>query len=296
MHQRYVPVVQQQQPPPIQGSSRSGPTLLVTPPRGQQPIFITLPRPLPFSIQSPAVESLKVAEHIVLFGDSIIDNARYIPMGAPSVVTQLERAVAGRGWKVTRLAFDGAIMEHVKNIQVPQTPTDATVMVLSVGGNNGLQTLARLKAEFWTTLTSFFQAFRLEYETLLDYMLDTVKNVPLIVCTIYYPQFPQWIISLVSYAGLRILNRIIRSCAQARNIPVLDLWTIFSRREDYANVIEPGVPGGAKIVRNLLFLLDDKNKDVRNRYALYDDATHDDAYEKYVHFDEKRFTSSSSSS
>ncbi len=125
-----------------------------------------------------------MSEHIVLLGDSIIDNGRYVPEGAPDVRTQLIAATRSRGWSVTQRALDGAVMQNVMELQLHQMPPDATVMLLSVGGNDGLHTLAHLKHAPWTTLTTFFSKFRLEYETLLDHMLATVKGVPLVVCTI----------------------------------------------------------------------------------------------------------------
>src|SRR4051812_6637793 len=109
------------------------------------------PPPRSFSASESSMGGRR--EHIILLGDSIIDNGHYIPEDAPNVCTQLRHAVAARGWKVTQLAVDGSLMEHVKNIQLHQMPLDATVMVLSVGGNNGLHTLAHLKRAPWTTLT-----------------------------------------------------------------------------------------------------------------------------------------------
>lgn len=44
--------------------------------------------------------------HVVLLGDSIFDNGRYVP-GGPSVIAHLRKALPD-GWRATLLARDGA--------------------------------------------------------------------------------------------------------------------------------------------------------------------------------------------
>lgn len=233
-------------------------------------------------------------EHILLLGDSIIDNTTYVPDGAPNVITQLSEAIkTRRGWRTTQRARDGAIMAHVSQEQLYQLPADTTVILLSVGGNDGLRALAKLRKAPWQTMTTFFSQFRLEYEALLDQIKKDYPRVALVVCTIYLPQFASWWLYTVGYVGVRTINSIIRSVAEARRVPVIDLWTIFSQREDYANVIEPGVPGGHKLVRNLVHLMDKGDHLLPTKYVLYDDPTYDPGQEKELlrmaHFDEDRF-------
>ena len=73
--------------------------------------------------------------HIVLFGDSIFDNAAYVGR-APDVVRQL-RTRLGEGWKATLLAVDGDVTADVER-QLGQLPREATHLVVSVGGNDAL--------------------------------------------------------------------------------------------------------------------------------------------------------------
>ena len=61
--------------------------------------------------------------HIVLLGDSIFDNAVYVP-GGPSVIEHVRR-VLPIGWKATLLAIDGARMSSVER-QLQRLPADAT--------------------------------------------------------------------------------------------------------------------------------------------------------------------------
>jgi hypothetical protein len=73
--------------------------------------------------------------HVVLLGDSIFDNARYVP-GGPSVLEHLRKALPS-GWQATLLARNGAGTAETGR-QIDQLPADATHLVVSVGGNDAL--------------------------------------------------------------------------------------------------------------------------------------------------------------
>src|SRR5687768_15472135 len=73
--------------------------------------------------------------HAVLLGDSIFDNASYVP-GGVSVLEHLRRKLP-RDWKATLGAVDGATVSNVFD-QLGRLPADATHLVLSVGGNDAL--------------------------------------------------------------------------------------------------------------------------------------------------------------
>src|SRR5205823_5455601 len=76
-----------------------------------------------------------VMGHVVLLGDSIFDNARYVPE-RPPVIDQVRQALP-RGWLASLLAVDGHITEDVAN-QLKDLPADATHLVVSAGGNDAL--------------------------------------------------------------------------------------------------------------------------------------------------------------
>ena len=76
------------------------------------------------------------APHVVLLGDSVFDNARYVAPG-PDVAAQL-RAVLPAGWRATLRAVDGATTSGLA-AQLRAIPADATHLVVSVGGNDALQ-------------------------------------------------------------------------------------------------------------------------------------------------------------
>ncbi len=81
--------------------------------------------------------------HIVLLGDSIFDNRSYT--GAePDVVTHL-RALLPAGARATLLAVDGATTRSMAG-QVSAIPSDATHVVVSIGGNDALGNLDLIQA------------------------------------------------------------------------------------------------------------------------------------------------------
>lgn len=69
-----------------------------------------------------------MARHIVLLGDSIFDNALYVP-GGQSVLEHLRGAMP-KGDKATMVALDGATVSSVFR-QIERIPDDATHLVLS---------------------------------------------------------------------------------------------------------------------------------------------------------------------
>ena len=73
--------------------------------------------------------------HIVLLGDSIFDNAAYVA-GGPDVVAQL-RPLLPDGCRATLLAVDGAVVAGVER-QIAALPSDASLLVMSAGGNDAL--------------------------------------------------------------------------------------------------------------------------------------------------------------
>ncbi len=208
-------------------------------------------------------------KHIVLLGDSIFDNAVYVG-GGPDVIQQL-RAILPAGWKATLLAVDGSVTTDVAS-QLPQLPATATHLVVSVGGNDGLgkadilhqratsvgaavNQLAELRAEF-----------RENYLSMLRALLAC--NKPLSVCTVYDPCFPDPMTQRLTTTALNFFNDCIIREAALLGLPVLDLRLICDAPEDYANEIEPGIPGGKKIAAGILNLVNTHDFST-NRTAIY---------------------------
>lgn len=185
--------------------------------------------------------------HVVLLGDSIFDNARYVP-GRPAVVEQVRRELPA-GWSATLVAVDGATVEDVPR-QLRRVPAGATHLVLSVGGNDALGAGALLRqpaatvGEGLEVLAEALTGFRDEYRAAVRQVMALGK--PLVVCTIYdaVPGLPP-----AERVGLTGFNDVILRAAIAEGLPVIDLRAVCTEPADYSPLspIEPSSVGGAKI-------------------------------------------------
>lgn len=71
-------------------------------------------------------------QHIVLLGDSSLDNKYYVEKGNPSIIDQLQLKMSERGWKASSVAQDGHSISHICQ-QSKRIPPDSTHLVVSVG-------------------------------------------------------------------------------------------------------------------------------------------------------------------
>jgi hypothetical protein len=187
--------------------------------------------------------------HVVLLGDSIFDNARYVP-GRPAVIDQLRRSLPG-GWLVTLLAVDGHVTEDVVN-QLKGLPADATHLVVSAGGNDALGESSLLGEAVGTVgealglLHGVRARFRQSYRAMLGALAAAGR--PTAVCTVY-DAIPG--LAPAEQAALAGFNEVILREALGAGLPVIDLRLVCDRPEDYSHVspIEPSLAGGSKIAR-----------------------------------------------
>jgi len=184
--------------------------------------------------------------HLVLLGDSIFDNARYVP-GEPDVVRQL-RAVLPGGWTASLGAVDGVTTASLAG-QMARLPGDATHLVVSMGGNDALgashllyQSVGRV-ADAVMLLAQAQAEFAARYDAALDRVL--AARLPTAICTIYdTPTRPE---QQVIRTALAVFNDVISRAAFSRGVPLIDLRLICSEDADYANPIEPSAQGGQKM-------------------------------------------------
>jgi GDSL-like Lipase/Acylhydrolase family len=188
--------------------------------------------------------------HVILLGDSIFDNDRYVP-GGPSVIQHLQRNLPPL-WRASLLAIDGSVAGDVAR-QLARLPPDATHLVVSAGGNNALdhsililQEKAQSYEEVLTQLAVIRADFQKEYRDMLQSVASLGK--PTAVCTIY-DAIPA--IGPAERAGLCLFNDVILREAFRSKVPVIDLRVICNEATDYApsSPIEPSVTGGGKIAR-----------------------------------------------
>jgi hypothetical protein len=186
-------------------------------------------------------------KHIVLFGDSIFDNAPYVQAGH-AVIDHLHSV--GNGAKATLLARDGAVVSSVFD-QLARCPSDATDLFLSVGGNDALELSSSLFAKPSSNVGKALglahqqlQVFAEQYRRVIAKLVQLGK--PLTVCTIY-DHVPD--LEPLELGGLMMFNDIITRAAWEASANLIDLRLLCRDPLDYSEVspIEPSDLGGRKI-------------------------------------------------
>ncbi len=195
-------------------------------------------------------------KHVVLLGDSIFDNKRYVGDG-PDVLDELKGDLPA-GWTASLNAVDGSTTQDIAG-QLKRLPPEATHLVVSVGGNNALkhkdmiEEKASSVAGVLDRLGKIGDEFQEDYAAMLDIVLAT--KLPVAVCTIYEAHYPNPDTRRVAATGLTVFNDIITREAFARGVPLIDLRLIINDDVDYANDVEPSSKGGAKIARAIATLV-----------------------------------------
>lgn len=187
--------------------------------------------------------------HIVLLGDSIFDNERYVP-DRPPVIEQLRRSLPP-GWRASLLAVDGDVVGDV-SAQLERLPHDATHLFVSAGGNDALGEITILGESVSSVgdalelLRDVQVRFHDEYRKMLRLLCAAGK--PAAVCTIY-DAIPG--LSLAELAALAVFNDVILREAFQAGVPVIDLRLLCDQPGDYSPLssIEPSLAGGSKISR-----------------------------------------------
>lgn len=191
--------------------------------------------------------SPRPVNHIVLMGDSIFDNARYVGEGE-SVLHHLSRMVEKPN-RLTLLAVDGDVTSDV-NTQLLRYPQDTTHVFVSCGGNDALNAIGVLSQEVATvgdaldSLSQIRRVFRADYRSMLRSLVEITNK--LTVCTVYNA-VPDT--SRSALTALALFNEVILEEASSSGLPVIDLRNLCKEESDYSSIspIEPSGSGGKKI-------------------------------------------------
>jgi lysophospholipase L1-like esterase len=207
--------------------------------------------------------------HLVLLGDSTFDNRAYVSQG--SDVAALVRQALPNNWTISLLAQDGAMIADIVK-QLASLPADATHLLVSVGGNDGLRDAAVLGqsvstvAEALAELDKVRARFEDEYRRMLDAVI--VYKLPVGICTIYAPPFQERALQLATRTALPLLNDVITREAFARALDVVDLRLLFDDPNDFTDIIEPSAQGGTKMARAIAEMLN-RRRDQTNRSEIF---------------------------
>ena len=191
--------------------------------------------------------------HIVLLGDSILDNASYTA-GGPAVIDHVRRLLPS-GWTASLAAIDGSTTEDIA-AHLRAISKEASQLLLSVGGNNAilradvLETPVSSSGEALLLLADAVAEFEVTYRNSIDACLAT--GLPLVICTIYNGNFPEPSYQRRATVALTAFNDVIVRVALDKHLKVIDLRLVCNSDGDYANPLEPSASGGSKIAGAIL--------------------------------------------
>src|SRR4051812_5009646 len=158
--------------------------------------------------------------HIVLLGDSIFDNQPYVAAGG-ATIEELSARLPAR-WQATLLAVDGDRARD-GHAQLARMPARATHLVVSVGGNDGLDQQTLLTEPADTVGEAFFalgvaaREFEEDYRTMLRAVL--ARSLPVTICTIYNGNFSDAQEALVLRTALTVFNDVIIRAGWENHLP-----------------------------------------------------------------------------
>ena len=243
-------------------------------------------------------------KHILLAGDSIFDNKSYLKPDQLSVSQHLKSQMPSD--KVSLLATDGAKIRDIKT-QIDNIPADGTHLVISAGGNDALSHINIFNQPCGSIgyalerLCTIRDEFDEQYWELITLAHD--KDIPLTLCTIYYPDFANpYPFYMKAAAGLfqavdsvsnspinpmnlfnkrsqmsaeicaaeAVFNDVITFRANELSIPLIDLRVMFYDEPGcYASEIEPSHYGGEIIAEKIktIVLEHDFNKGYSEVYV-----------------------------
>jgi hypothetical protein len=199
------------------------------------------------------LEKERAMRHVVLLGDSILDNGAYVRTGG-EVVAKL-RAKLASGDAATLLARDGAVIEGVHQ-QLRALPGDATDLVVSAGGNDALRSTGVLMEPAGSVAAALGKILvvRDRFAQLYGALLDAVEATgrEAIICTIYDVWLPEAEQRRVANLALGVLNDVITREAARRRLPLIDLRVMLTQQEHFANAIEPSEMGSEVIAAGIV--------------------------------------------
>ncbi|MDP6389879.1 MAG: SGNH/GDSL hydrolase family protein, partial [Alphaproteobacteria bacterium] len=155
-------------------------------------------------------------------------------------------------------AVDGDVVADIERQLAAKPVEKPCTFVLSVGGNDALGHVGLLEdtstnRSVHTVLLEFAAAreeFRTRYTGSIDAIME--HGQPLIICTIYNPQFPDPVLQRLAETALSFFNDVITEEALRRRLPVIDLRDVCSDPAAFANSIEPSEHGGDLITNAII--------------------------------------------
>lgn len=193
-------------------------------------------------------------------GDSTLDNGAYVGPGGRALADHLGE-ILGETWTTDFRALDGAVTADLPAAQLPAGGETYDAVVVSVGGNDALANAGLLDAEDRLTLleaglvlSELQSRFRADYRAMLAAARPLAPRLLALVvyrgCFSLDPDTTQRR-AVASNTLLSIYTDAMAEEARAAGADVIDLRTIFTGPELYANPIEPNDAGGRAIAARI---------------------------------------------
>ncbi len=190
---------------------------------------------------------------VTLFGDSILNNSRYVPLGK-SVGASLQD-IYGKGLKI--YAQDGASIHNVYNqVEQYKSYNDAlgssfdknnTHLVISVGGNDLLNAMnVRALSD------EKIEKFASQYERLIKHVRNTFPEAHLYLLNVYHPKEERYQ-KISKYIDK--WNDTVSGLAERgdlKKVVLVDIDSIVVKEEDFVSEVEPSTKGSKKIARAIV--------------------------------------------
>ena len=201
-----------------------------------------------------------LSKELFLLGDSIIDNKTYVLDGEKSV---LEHIQSKTDTKTVQLALDGATTDDVLENQLNRISSEASHVVLSVGGNDLLNEIGFLMEDIKYTPNqvlercySLIAPITKKYESIVTTLRTSKIRANLLLCTVYEGDLEGSEmyddIAISSRTMLSLFNDSVYKTHNMFKTGILELRHIFTNKEDYANPIEPSHIGGEKLAQEII--------------------------------------------
>ncbi len=194
--------------------------------------------------KTKVMEYLTNNEDIVLVGDNILENSKYVPKNK-----SVKDEIFKKHKNMLMLAEDDSKIRDVEK-QLKKMPKHlnkkSTHLIISVGGNDILEKYEKKKESDITTKK--IDELFIEYRTLLENIKKNYK-MKIVLVNIYLPLAESHV---KLHKVIREWNRRQKSYARAKQIKILAIADKFDEPKHFTKKIEPSAEGSKIIAKQVL--------------------------------------------
>ncbi len=201
-----------------------------------------------FGLLKESMAKMEEPTKVILFGDSVLNNSRYVPLGKS--VGAFCRDIYGRELRI--YAQDGASINNVYN-QIEQCASNSDAsgkmhLIISAGGNNLLNAM-NVHALNDQTVDKYAS----QYERLVKQVMSTFPEARVYLLNVYHPTEKRYQnISKYIDRWNETVVTLIESGKLEDRVAMIDIDSLLTEEEDFVDDIEPSSKGGKKITRAIV--------------------------------------------